>query len=111
MPRPTLGSACLYAISYHVEGATGRQSPRENHSRAEQVAQQAVELNPHLADGYLARGFAYQLVRGRNVEAIESYRQALKLAPNLEWAWFSLGYCYQIVWPTRTGLAELASQH
>ena len=95
----------FYAISYHLEGATGRQSPRENHSRAEQVAQQAVELNPHLADGYLARGFAYQLVRGRNVEAIESYRQALKLAPNLEWAWFSLGYCYQ-----SCGLLELASQ-
>ena len=70
----------LYSFSYHMEWGTGPQNLLENLNRAEQAAQRAVEVNPHLADGYLALGVAHQM-QGRNVEAVNNHRQALGLAP------------------------------
>jgi len=70
--------------------------------RAEQCAKEALRLDEHLVDGWIALGAACA-EGGRNEEAIRALRTALDLAPNAELALDVLGYAYHYA-----GLNDLA---
>ncbi len=73
-------------------------------AEAAALAQQSLDLDPNLADGYLARGLARagSAVQQRNFGslrqisgALEDLRKATELDPSLQTAWVSLGLAYQ----------------
>ena len=70
--------------------------------RAEASAQEAVRIDPELADGWIALGATYAEA-GRNEDAIRTIRRALEIAPNADFALDVLGYAYHYA-----GLIELA---
>ncbi len=94
----------LLSHFYMIESANFSENARNNIVQAQRAAEQALRLDPNLADAYASMGLAYAEA-GRNVEAIQSLRQALRLAPNLESADSGLGYVYHY-----TGLLELGEQ-
>jgi TolB-like protein/Tfp pilus assembly protein PilF/predicted Ser/Thr protein kinase len=73
-------------------------------ARAKTAAEQALALEPQLADGWSALGGAYAQ-GGQNAEAVRTLRRAVEIAPNSEFAWDMLGYAYHYA-----GLVELAEQ-
>jgi len=87
-----------------MEGVNFIDNARENLTRAEQMAQKAMELNPRLADVYISIGGIYVQL-GRNVEAIEKLKKGVSMAPNSDWAQDMLAYAYHY-----TGLIELAEK-
>jgi serine/threonine-protein kinase len=70
--------------------------------RAEQCAKEALRLDEHLVDGWIALGAACA-ESGRNEEAIRALRTAFDRAPNAEMAHDVLGYAYHYA-----GLNDLA---
>ena len=94
----------LLSEFYSMESANFVENSRENLARTEEVARQAIRLNPRLPDAYTALGVAYT-ESGRNTEAIRTLRQALTMAPNSDWTLDILGYAYHYA-----GLNDLAEQ-
>jgi len=54
--------------------------------RAEELAQQALDLNPQLPEGHFALAEAYFL-GGDRARAVDEYRQTLRLDPDNAYAW------------------------
>ena len=94
----------FYASFYFHEGPGNDKDPLEKLVRARQAAERAVELNPRLADGYMALG-TINWVQGRFAESIPNLRKATELAPNLAFAWYLLGHQYHFC-----GLLEQAER-
>jgi len=94
----------LLADMCFMEAANFDDNARENLVHAEQMAQNAIELNPRLADVYISIGEIY-IQQGRNVEAIEKLKKGISMAPNSDWAQGMLAYAYHYA-----GLNELAEK-
>jgi TolB-like protein/tetratricopeptide (TPR) repeat protein/predicted Ser/Thr protein kinase len=73
-----------------------------NLERARVSAEQALALDPDLADGWIAMGGAYAQ-GGRIEDGISTLRRGVELAPNSDFAWDMLGYAYHY-----GGLLDLA---
>jgi serine/threonine protein kinase/Flp pilus assembly protein TadD len=94
----------LLAEFYSLQAANFTLDAETNLKRAETAAQNALRINPQLAEGLIALGGVYA-EEGREQEAIRTMRAAVALAPNDETAWQMMGYsCYY------AGLNDLAEQ-
>jgi TolB-like protein/cytochrome c-type biogenesis protein CcmH/NrfG len=94
----------LLAELYSLQGANYIEDAQPNLKRSEVAAQNALRLNPQLAEGLIALGGVYG-EEGREQEAIRALKQAVAMAPNNQTAWQMLGYSYYY-----SGLNELAVQ-
>jgi tetratricopeptide (TPR) repeat protein len=65
----------------------------ENAAESLRRAELALHIDPQLADGWIALGFAHTQ-GGRNEDAIRTLRRALELAPNSDFAWDIIAYAY-----------------
>jgi len=102
-----LDSAFAHAHALHgmllvFETANFPDAGGQNLRRAEQSAKEAVRLDEHLVDAWIALGGAYA-ESGRNEEAIRALRTAIDGAPNADLALDVLGYAYHYA-----GLNDLA---
>jgi adenylate cyclase len=77
---------------------TGKDQLKE----AEEAAQRAVAIDPHLALAYLAYGFIHR-AKGENAQALDSINQALVLNPN-----FARGYAQKANELTNVGRPQEA---
>ena len=92
----------LLSLLLFYESCNFTENAGDNLSRARAAAEQALEIDPQLADGWIALGGAYSQF-GRNEDAIRTLRRAVELAPNSDFAWDMLGYAYHYA-----GLVDLA---
>jgi TolB-like protein/Flp pilus assembly protein TadD len=76
------GLADCYSYLYMFWAAT-----EENQKEAEKASQRAIELDPELAEGYVARGVAISLGK-RHEEAAKEFETAIRLNPNLFEAYY-----------------------
>jgi tetratricopeptide (TPR) repeat protein len=83
----------LFSFLLFYECANFPENAVANLDRALGLAQQALTLDPQLADGSIALGAVYTQA-GRNEEAIRALRRGVELAPNSDLAWDILGYAY-----------------
>jgi TolB-like protein/tetratricopeptide (TPR) repeat protein len=60
----------------------GLWSPQEGVSKSKEAVQKAIQLDPMLADGYVARGFARMVFDLNWVAAEMDFKRALELSPN-----------------------------
>jgi tetratricopeptide (TPR) repeat protein len=73
------GLAMVHATRYEWFG-----SKEEDQVAADRTSQQALKLNPDLAEAHVARGFALSLSgRHRYDESSSEFEEAIRLAPNL----------------------------
>jgi serine/threonine protein kinase/pimeloyl-ACP methyl ester carboxylesterase/tetratricopeptide (TPR) repeat protein len=94
----------LLAFVLAIEVANNPVDSGELLDRAQESAHNALRLDPHVADAWIALGTA-QTQAGRNVEAIRSLRRALTIAPHSEFALDMLAYAYHYA-----GLVEQAEE-
>jgi tetratricopeptide (TPR) repeat protein len=66
------------------------------YERAIEAFNQAIRLNPELADAYYNRGTAYGVL-GRYQRAIEDFNQAIRLNPELANAHYNRGTAYGVL--------------
>ncbi len=83
----------LLGLLLVIESANYTENAAENLRRGERCAQDALRIDQHVADGWIALGAACAQ-GGRNEEAIRALRRALDIAPNAELALDFLGYAY-----------------
>jgi serine/threonine protein kinase/tetratricopeptide (TPR) repeat protein len=94
----------LLAEFYSLQAVNFFLDAEANLKRGETAAQNALRINPQLAEGLIALGGVYA-EEGREQEAIRTLRVAITLAPNDETSWQMMGYsCYY------AGLNDLAEQ-
>jgi serine/threonine protein kinase/TolB-like protein/Flp pilus assembly protein TadD len=94
----------LQSVSYVLESGNFVESSREYIARGMKAAQRAVQLDPRLAEAYLAVGMA-QVHQGETREAIQTLRRAHNLAPNQDTTLDALGHAYM-----HAGLLEEAEK-
>lgn len=78
-------------------------------SQAEQYAERAVQLGPHLMDTHRVYAFVQEAL-GRYNAAIGAYQEAVKLAPNLTFLYIRLGIEYRTL-ASRATLPDLRNQY
>ncbi len=94
----------LLAEFYSLQAANFTLDAEANLKRGETAAQNALRINPQLAEGLIALGGVYA-EEGREQEAIRTMKAAVALAPNDETSWQMMGYsCYY------AGLNDLSEQ-
>jgi uncharacterized protein (TIGR02466 family) len=79
-------------IFYNVLGVA--QEGQQKFAEAAKTYQQALKLDPGIAEMHFNLGSAYENL-GRSGDAMACYRKALSLKPELDVAWFNLGYALQ----------------
>jgi serine/threonine-protein kinase len=83
----------LLSVAYVLESGNFVGSSREYTAQGVKAAERAMQLDPRLAEAYLAVGMA-QVHQGRNREAIATLRHAQSLAPNQDTVLDALGHVY-----------------
>ncbi|HEY56984.1 MAG TPA: tetratricopeptide repeat protein [Anaerolineae bacterium] len=78
-------------------------------NQAEQYAERAVQLGPHLMDTHRVYAFVQEAL-GRYNTAIRAYQEAVKLAPNLTFLYIRLGIEYRTL-ASRATLPDLRDQY
>ena len=91
----------LLGLLNFYESANFTDRARVNLERARVSAEQAVALDPHLADGLITLGGVYAQV-GRIEDGIRTLRRSVELGPNSDGTWDMLGYAYHF-----SGLLDL----
>lgn len=82
----------VLALLYAVRGSEWSQS-KEQHDRAIADFDQAIELDPRLAQAHYGRGDAYR-AKGDTKRAIADYDKAIGLSPKLSYAYIGRGLAH-----------------
>lgn len=98
-----LSLASSYMYFYAVDQTDARRQ------RAVELANRAVELNPHMAEGYVARGMAVGLY-GDNLGSRHEFRKALEYDPGNGVAWCMLAAACLFQTPPDAKAAEAAAR-
>ena len=73
--------------------------PAWSHLKAKAAADRALQLDPELADAYVAEGM-YQMLYAWDVQAaIRSFKRGAELNPNLALAHYDLAWMYELLGP------------
>jgi tetratricopeptide (TPR) repeat protein len=87
----------LTAVEWHQKAlALLRDGKLANPKEALEYLDQAIRLNPELADSYTNRGVAYKYL-GQYERAIEAFNQAIRLNPELADAYYNRGIAYGVL--------------
>jgi TolB-like protein/Flp pilus assembly protein TadD len=75
--------------------------PGDAYPKAKLAADKALQLDPELAEAYLALGM-YRIYYEWDYESAErAFKRAIKLNPSLVWAHYQLAWLYEILGPER----------
>jgi TolB-like protein/Tfp pilus assembly protein PilF len=92
----------LLSLLLFYESVNFTEHAAVNLERSRVSAEQAIAIDQHLADGWIALGGGYAQA-GRLEDGIRTLRRGVELAPNSDFAWDMLGYAYHYA-----GLVDLA---
>jgi TolB-like protein/class 3 adenylate cyclase/Flp pilus assembly protein TadD len=87
----------MAAAAYSYLGSSGQMIPDEAFGIVKKYAEKALELDPQLADGHIARAAYYLLYEWNWALAFDSLQQALKLNPGAIEAYDLLGFYYVVM--------------
>ncbi|MEO6611445.1 MAG: adenylate/guanylate cyclase domain-containing protein [Chitinophagaceae bacterium] len=87
----------MAAAAYSYLGSSGQMIPDEAFGIVKKYAEKALELDPQLADGHIAKAAYYLLYEWNWSLAFESLQQALKLNPGAIEAYDLLGFYYVVM--------------
>lgn len=85
------------AAAYAMLGSVGVIPPQEAHQHIFENSNLALQLDPSLAQGHVARGVGLLFFEWRWEDAHQSFLKAIELSPGSTEAYWMLGYYYLII--------------